>query len=341
LSAVPKPSFDTKTSPFPFQNQQKFDFDKLPEDLKQALNKAIAVQTQPQPSGWNPTKAPQVQMQPSTQVPGAVVADIPFPPPQPPQPQPQPSQMPQYVQQQFQQPPAAAPQQQWAPTPPPPQQQQPLQPIVQPQQQRPLVAFLICSHGTVDARFAQVMMRLANLAATAGCDWTYMMNWKYGVAETRMRLLLDAMNIPNLTHVCYIDSDIIPDGDDALAYLISDNVPFASGLYWNSFNGGYAAWVGGQVIGPEQPAPVVPVDQVGMGFCLLHVSVFQTLKERGAPWPWFYLHIEPNQPRLEYGEDFFFESLCNQCGIRPHVDMRVKCSHIKNLVYQWDGQTHP
>lgn len=336
MSAVPKPSFNTTTSPFPFQQQGKVNFDDLPPDIKQQLANAYAVQSQ-QPQGWQPTKAPTVNLSPPNPS-GQITANIPFPGPssQPAAIQPQQAQMPQYVQQQFQ--PAATQPQQWSPAPAPVQQQQFTPSPVQQASGRPRVVFLICSHRQTDVLFSKVLMRLANLGNTAGCEWTYLLGWKYGLAETRMRLLLDAMNIPGVTHVCYLDADIIPDGDDALAYLLSDNLPFVSGLYWNSFNSGFAAWVGGQVIGPEQASPVVPVDQVGIGFTLIHVSVFQTLKDKGAPWPWFYLHIDNNIQHSEYGEDFFFENLCVQCGIRPHVDFRAKCSHLKTIVYNWKGE---
>ena len=336
MAAVPKPTFNTTTSPFPFQQQQqqKINFDSLPPEIKQQLADAYAVQSQPQ-TGWQPTAAPTVNMLP--QPGGKFQAQVPFPPPAAPAPPPPITpQMPQYVQQQFSQ------QQGWSPQPQP-QQQQFTPPSLPANQQtgRPKIAFLICSHAWTNVLFGQVMMRLPVLAYTAGCEYIYLLGWKYGLAETRMRLLLDAMNIPGVTHICYLDADIVPDGDDALAYLLSDNVPFVSGLYWNSFNAGFAAWVGGNVIGPEQPSPVVPVDQVGMGFSLIHVSVIETLKQAGAPWPWFYTHIDPNTQNTEYGEDFFFQNLCSQVGIKPYVDFRVKCSHIKTIVYKWNGEVSP
>jgi len=163
-------------------------------------------------------------------------------------------------------------------------------------------------------------------------------DWRFGLAETRNSLVAQAFADPTVSHVFFLDSDIIlPDG--AIAQLLADNAPIASGVYWNSLGSGVNAWVGNATIALEQNPPATTVDYVGMGACMVHRGVFDALRQSGATWPYFYYYVG-DKPRDYYSEDFYFLELCARCGIKPVIDMRVKCKHIKPVTYEWNGETH-
>lgn len=310
-----------------------YDSSKLPPDIQRQINGMPPVQP-PQQSQW-PPGPPNVQTQQTPQ--GTQMNFPPFvPPTNPPTPQ-----MPPYVQQQFgpQYPQQYYPQQPQQPYYP---QQQPQQQWQQPQPapqapQGPKVVILLATGQYVDVRYAIRMLTFSRVLPT-NVEIGVLADWRFGLAETRNSLIAQAFADPTVSHVFFLDSDILlPDG--AVAQLLADNVPIASGVYWNSLGSGINAWVGNATIGLEQANPVVAVDYVGMGACLVHRTVFDTLKQAGATWPYFYYHVG-EKPRDYYSEDFYFLELCNRINVKPHVDMRVKCKHIKPTTYEWNGETH-
>ncbi len=345
MSAIPKSagfSFKVDGNPFkapesPKEEQPPFDITKLPAEVQEALAKAYGTVPQQPPTGWTPSKAPDVKFD-VTHADGRGTATVNWPPKAPAAPPAPPAaNMPPWIAGQFGK---QQQQQQATPVSVPTQQQGPQLQFKETNSGRPRVMILICSPQLVDTRFAAMMMRLPTLATVAQCEWGYIADWRYGLAETRSQLLVHAMSIPGTTHVMFLDADMIIKGDDALAIMLQDNVPFVSGIYWNTVGSGVAAWVGGNTIGLQQSAPCLPVDQVGMGCCLIQTAAIQALKDAGCPWPWFYYHVDPDKPRNFYGEDFVFQDNMSKIGVVPYVDFRVKVAHIKSTVYEWDGQTH-
>jgi len=146
----------------------------------------------------------------------------------------------------------------------------------------------------------------------------------------------------------FLDDDVIgplkPDGTDIpslltlLAVAEHFNHKFVSGLYWAKKNQAQkclAAWkkVEQRPAGNEawakkvfayasitnaQAGRYVMVDAVGMGFALIHRSMFEQL-----PKPWFVWNVG------SVSEDFYFcEQAAEKLKIAPLVDMEMKCSHI-------------
>src|ERR1041384_5610141 len=119
-----------------------------------------------------------------------------------------------------------------------------------------------------------------------------LVNWKYGVAESRQYMVNQVLaEHKDVTHIMFMDNDMIPLDVNIVNTLLAVNVPMIGAMYWNSFNGGVNAWLNGMVIQQEQQAPVVQVDQIGIGACLINVDVFKQLETAGVKRPWFKFHL--------------------------------------------------
>lgn len=196
--------------------------------------------------------------------------------------------------------------------------QQPARPPAAPPKKPVHVFVAIPTHGSVDIRWC---MRLHQLLDAAPYQTTYAADWHYGVAESREHLADAALAVPTVTHVLFLDSDVIPDDIDVINRLLEADLPIVSGVYRNTLRTGINAWVGGSTIGMKQSAPIVEVDRVGFGLVLVKREVFETMTGR----PWFYLSVGPKQR----GEDFYFCRRAQVAGFKICVDMRVTAKHIQ------------
>ena len=148
------------------------------------------------------------------------------------------------------------------------------------------------------------------------------------------------MSLPMLTHLLFVDADLILP-NFAIQTLISDNVDIVSGVYWNSLNTGAAAWVNEAPIDVKQfnannnnvGNPLIQVDKTGMGCCLLSKRVGQLLLTEDRPY--FYYKIGDGNAQLS--EDFYFYQKMNKLGIKPHLDLRIQCQHIRSVLQNADG----
>ena len=201
----------------------------------------------------------------------------------------------------------------------------------------PKVAICIPTMITVDARWA---LNLPKVLGTAPPNSTFFAEWRYGVAETRESLYHTAMkSIPDLTHVFYYDADIIPITDFPIQTLLQDNKQIVSGVYWNSLYTGVAAWKDEKPINMAESrnSPLIECDKVGMGCCLISIEVFKTLIEADEPRPFFQYIINTKTNTL-MSEDFAMLAKCAKFGIKPWLDSRVQCMHLKNLGILPNGQ---
>jgi len=138
---------------------------------------------------------------------------------------------------------------------------------------------------------------------------------------------------PDSSHLLFWDSDTIPP-PDGLKKLWRWNKPIVSGLYfrkvppfypvmsiWNVSMGGLSpviAW---------EDNKLIPVDGVGMGFCLIRRDIFQALKP-----PWFSFNNK-------YGvsEDFYFcLRVKEELGEKIWVDTSCVCKHASNVLIDKD-----
>ena len=134
---------------------------------------------------------------------------------------------------------------------------------------------------------------------------------RYGIAESREEIVNQALVLPpipgissgRVSHIFFLDSDIIPLTENVLNTLIADNLPIVSGIYWNSLHTGINAWVGHSPIPLQQPQNLLEVDDIGFGCCLIKREVFEKLRSENEPLPWFHY---ANSLNKQQSEDFIF-----------------------------------
>jgi hypothetical protein len=146
-----------------------------------------------------------------------------------------------------------------------------------------------------------------------------------GLSLTTLRTQLVRMALgTKATHFFSLDDDVIPP-ENAINTLLAANLPIVCGLYmakkkkeertvsaWMKVQGGYAG------ISNIQQARYVQVDVCGLGCALIRREIFEKVKE-----PWFVW--EPDGPSEDF---YFFDKVSSELGIKPIVDMEVKCLHI-------------
>jgi hypothetical protein len=146
-----------------------------------------------------------------------------------------------------------------------------------------------------------------------------------------------------------LDDDVIGPDEGLLTLLAAaeqNKWKFMSGLYWARKNqkdrslsawrlfkqkSGNEAWAKDQTvpsaISDKQDGRFVSVDAVGLGFSLIHRSVFENISRPWFDWP-------VNGP----SEDFYFcEKVARELKITPVVDMEIKCGHIGTFIILPDG----
>lgn len=198
------------------------------------------------------------------------------------------------------------------------------------------IVMLVPTNINVDIRWSISFQQLLGQLPPGS---SYMMDYRYGLGETREALITQALaSIPDLTHILFVDSDVIVTAPNPIQTLLSNNKPICSGVYFNSLMTGAAAWVNEQPIAvKDQPIAVQEVDKIGFGFVLIQRQVFDQLIEKKAPRPWFYYTVD-GQARKMQSEDFYFLDIVREhLGIKPFVDLRVACGHIKSVVIMHDG----
>ena len=207
------------------------------------------------------------------------------------------------------------------------------------------IALLVPTNLNVDIRWAVGFQQILGQLPPGS---TYMMDYRYGLGETREALVTEALvKIPDLTHIMFLDSDVITAVPNAVQLLLMDNKPIISGVYFNSLMTGAAAWKrikdqNGQEV--EAPIPVVnqaqqlvEVDKIGLGFAIIQKDVFTQLEEKKARRPWFYYTVDGGERKMQSEDFYFLDSVRETLGIKPWVDLRVGCGHIKTVIIMQDG----
>lgn len=172
----------------------------------------------------------------------------------------------------------------------------------------------------------------------------HLADWRYGVGESRESLLHTAMTSrPDLTHILFLDGDVIPD-NNAVFFLFESmqktNVDIIAGIYFNSLLTGLAAWKNEQalrlqdLVGRENP--VMECDKVGIGLCLFKADVFRKMDQAGEERPFFYYKLDARNNQMQ-SEDFYLFSKLAKYGIKPHIDLRARCSHLKTVALMPEG----
>ena len=169
----------------------------------------------------------------------------------------------------------------------------------------------------------------------------HLADWRYGVGESRESLLHTALTSnPNLTHILFIDGDIIPD-PMAVWYLFQHpEVDIVGGIYYNSLLTGLAAWKNEQALKVQDFAgrenPLIEVDKIGCGLALFKADVFRKMEEAKEERPFFYYKLDARANTM-MSEDFYLFQKIAKYGIKPHIDLRSRCGHLKMVMLLPEG----
>jgi hypothetical protein len=169
---------------------------------------------------------------------------------------------------------------------------------------------------------------------------------RYGIAQSREAIVNTFLRNPMATHLLFYDTDILPIDSHAITTLINDTLQdqkkyIVSGCYYNSLYTGLAAWQSDVPLNFKDPNnivntskdPLIEVDKVGMGLCMIRKDLFKLLVMEERPL-FFYKILEGN---VMQSEDFVFFDKLVKYNIKPFVDTRVRAQHIKRCKINWDG----
>lgn len=153
------------------------------------------------------------------------------------------------------------------------------------------------------------------------------------IEAARRALTEAALADPAVTHLCFIDSDMVPP-PDALARLLAHGVDVASGLYF------VRRWPYPPALSrrrrPDLPPSwlmdypknsLIEVDACGAGFLMVRRGVFEALPS-GSWWD----RISDPERNMTYSEDMSFCLRAAGAGFRVHADTSVVVGHVAEVV---------
>ncbi len=179
--------------------------------------------------------------------------------------------------------------------------------------------------------------RFMEMQKPAGMGWLEMRG--FSLCTNRENLVKTALKALNYTHLFFLDDDVLPPVD-IIPQLVAADLDIVCGLYMAKkakAERGLAAWValpeGLRSIEYDQNRDGqerrwVECDVTGLGCAMIKRHVFERLSE-----PWFRWDVPPAP-----SEDFyFFFKTAHELGIKPIIDMNMKCGHLGSFVLDCDG----
>jgi len=164
--------------------------------------------------------------------------------------------------------------------------------------------------------------------------WGYVASREAGVGRSTFAYY--ALKDPAVTHLYFIDSDVVPP-ENTLQKLLDHNLPIVAGIYPMNVNG-EMAWsfktdskAGGKTYGGwrQQSSPLsdglMDATAVGGSVLLVKREVFEKLER-----PWFLIVYKPIDEEgrcYDYGEDEYFSRIVRKAGYKLIVDPTIICKH--------------
>jgi hypothetical protein len=182
------------------------------------------------------------------------------------------------------------------------------------------VMILVPHRGETDYREWSVWFK-DKLQKPPGTGWLEQRG--LSLTTNRTGLVLEALK-SDAEFFFFLDDDVICP-NDIIITLRNYNRPIVCGLYMakkKKGDRGLGAWIrqekGYAMIGQDQPGRLVQVDATGLGCALIHRSVLEKVSQPWFVWDWEGI-----------SEDFyFFEKVARETGIKPLIDMQMRCDHI-------------
>ena len=161
----------------------------------------------------------------------------------------------------------------------------------------------------------------------------------YDVACARNEMARGAL-AAKADYLWMVDSDMVVP-DEALARLLSDGVPVATGWYVRGAGDGdmtcaakrgstgfIASWRASELVEKRtRGVELLEVKGNGLGCALVRTDVFERIAR-----PWF--RFTDHGDGTVLGEDYWFCQRCADAGIPVYVDLRVACGHIHDRVLE-------
>jgi len=163
-------------------------------------------------------------------------------------------------------------------------------------------------------------------------EWGYVRSREAGVGRSTFAYM--ALKNPDVTHLYFMDSDVVPP-PNTLQKLIGHDLPIVAGIYpmnvngkktWSfkgdSRNATYGGW---QLHSIPLPDELMNVTAIGGSTLLVKREVFEKMER-----PWFkivYKAIDEEGHAYDEGEDEYFSRIAIEAGYDIVVDPTIICQH--------------
>lgn len=184
---------------------------------------------------------------------------------------------------------------------------------------KPVVAIVVPCQDQLASGFAYDLTRMVGFITAHNPEIRLLLYFNKGtiIPEQRHLLVRQALQVPEVTHLLWIDSDMrFP--KDALLRLLGHAKPIVAVNYPTRRNPVIpTAGVGKEdvlLFSAPEDTELVPVDRCGMGMMLVEADV-----HRKIPAPWFALGFSKAQDGFA-GEDVFFGGVVREHGYQILID---------------------
>ena len=161
--------------------------------------------------------------------------------------------------------------------------------------------------------------------------WGYVASREAGVG--RSTFAYHALKDPDVTHLYFVDSDVVPP-NGTLKKLLDHDLPVVAGIYpmnvngeraWSFKDGEDSVYGGWRRKGSQLSGDLVNATAIGGSTLLVKREVFGNLKR-----PWFLIVYKPIDAAgrcYDYGEDEYFSKIAREAGYDIMVDSSIICEH--------------
>jgi len=176
----------------------------------------------------------------------------------------------------------------------------------------------------------------AYCSAEAMCPdvkWGYVSSREAGVGRSTFAYY--ALKDPKVTHLYFMDSDVVPP-NGTLQRLLDHDLPIVAGIYPMNVNGEKAwsfkteadskVYGGWRRWGTKLSDGLMDATAIGGSTLLIKREVFEKLKR-----PWFLIVYKPIDEEgrcYDYGEDEYFSKIAIEAGYDIKVDPSIICKHF-------------
>jgi len=171
-------------------------------------------------------------------------------------------------------------------------------------------------------------------AMCPGVKWGYVASRDAGVGRSTFAHF--ALKEPDVTHLYFMDSDVVPP-PGTLRKLYEYDLPIVAGIYPMNVNGEKAwsfkadgkadskTYGGWRRQGSLLSGGLMDATAIGGSTLLVKREVFEKLKR-----PWFLIKYKPIDEEgrcYDYGEDEYFSKIAIEAGYNLKVDPSIICKH--------------